>query len=472
MKRSLLIALTGALFLSTTVKAQLTIDAEVRPRGEYNSGYKKLATAGQDAVFGISQRTRLKFGYKSEWVDVYVSLQDIRMWGSAPQLTTANGSTTWLHQAYGVGHVAKWLDIKLGRQEIILDDHRIFGSVGWAQQARSHDAAVFQFKPDDKTKIDVGVAYNVPTTATTMTANANGSISSKTANVSTPAGNYRTLQYLWFNRSFGKVKASVLFLNNGKQIIKSDSVTHTDSGTKLYYDQDAIYFTQTLGARLGYAAEKIQVFGAVYYEMGNSGGYSAVANNAIDDITITRKKVDAILARLDVSGIVGPITLSGGYEFQSGNSQINPGTADKAFSPFYGTNHKFNGLMDYFYVGNHFGSVGLHDAFFGLKFKKNKFWTGATAHYFLAGNDVADAANPGAAMSSGLGAEIDFLLGYNINPKFGVLLGYSHLFATETLVALKGGQAKQPHNWGFLMITYKPRIFDSSNYQLKQKKES
>ncbi len=32
-----------------------------------------------------------------------------------------------------------------------------------------------------------------------------------------------------------------------------------------------------------------------------------------------------------------------------------------AFTPLYGTNHKFNGWMDYFYVGNHGSSIGLQD---------------------------------------------------------------------------------------------------------------
>ena len=440
------------MLITPQVRAQFTLDAEVRPRAEWNRGQKTLTSAGTEGVLGIVQRTRLNFGYNSNFVDVYVSLQDIRMWGSARQLTNNDGSSTWLHQAYGVAHVAPWLDIKLGRQEIDLDDARILGNVAWAQQARSHDAAVLQFKPDDKTKLDLGVTYNPTKT-------------------NTAPGNYRTFQYLWFQRKFGKVHTSVLFLNNGKQVTKSDSAVHSESGTKLYFDQEALYFTQTIGARLGYKTDKFQVFGAAYYQTGNNGGYTAVANDAVDDITINRQNTDAFLGRLDVSGTLGPITLLGGYEFQSGNSQINPGTDNKAFSPFYGTNHKFNGLMDYFYVGNHFGSVGLHNPFFGLKFKKNKFWTGLTAHYFMAGNDVADAANPGSAMSSGLGTELDFLLGYNVNNAFGVLAGYSHLFATETMQALKGGEYMQPQNWAFLMITYKPRIFDSSNYELKKKKE-
>ena len=122
--------MASAFFISPQVKAQFTLDAEVRPRGEVTHSKKMLAGPKEEAVFGISQRTRLNTGFKSKYVDLYVSLQDIRMWGGTPQLASTSGATTWLHQAYGVAHVASWLDLKLGRQEIILDDHRIFGSVG------------------------------------------------------------------------------------------------------------------------------------------------------------------------------------------------------------------------------------------------------------------------------------------------------------------------------------------------------
>ncbi|MDP6908725.1 MAG: hypothetical protein QF371_04425 [Flavobacteriales bacterium] len=469
MKKSILIILATALFLSPQVKAQFTVDAEVRPRGEIFYNKKKLPIKDvSKAVFSISQRTRINTGYKSKWIDIYVSLQDIRTWGNAPQLTSVSGATTWLHQAYGVGHITKWLDIKFGRQEINLDDARIMGNVGWAQQARSHDAALLQFKPDGKTKIDFGVAYN-PT------------------KVTTPGGNYKTFQYLWLNRKFGKVQASVLFLNNGKQVtstLATDSVEHvtytpTDTISNwVGFNQDKVYFTQTIGTRVGYAGEKFSAFGAFYYQLGNNGGFSAVANDSISDVTITKRKTNAMLARLDVMGKLGPVTLSGGYEYQSGNSQVSPVAGeDRAFSPFYGTNHKFNGLADYFYVGNHFGSVGLHNAFLGVKFAHKGFWIGATGHYFAAAGDVADLTT-GTAMKSSLGGELDILLGYKVSPTLIFAAGYSQVFASNTLKTLRGAD---PNNgiavsdvssngsWGFIQVIFKPKLFNSDNYQLKKK---
>jgi hypothetical protein len=272
------------------------------------------------------------------------------------------------------------------------------------------------------------------------------------------------------------VKASVLFLNNGKQVtntLGADSLMYVSSTTMdtsyVQYSQDAVYFTQTLGFRAGYATKKFSVFGAFYYQMGNNGGNAIVATDSVSAFSITKKNTDAMLARFDVFGKVGPVTLSGGYEYQSGNSQVNPDANNQAFSPLYGTNHKFNGWMDYFYVGNHFGSVGLHNAFAGVKYNHKKgFWIGATGHYFAAANDVKDPNNRGTAMSSSLGGEIDFYLGYKVSPTLIFAAGYSQMFGTSTMEAIRGGDKVEVSNWGFLQVVFKPKLFNSDNFAKKQ----
>ena len=54
---------------------------------------------------------------------------------------------------------------------------------------------------------------------------------------------------------------------------------------------------------------------------------------------------------------------------QSRNDYNGDASENKAFTPFYGTNHKFNGFMDYFHVGNHANSVGLIDIYTKVKTK-------------------------------------------------------------------------------------------------------
>ena len=52
--------------------------------------------------------------------------------------------------------------LKIGRQPLSYDDQRILGGLGWAQQARTHDAAVYKYKKE-KFSLDIGGALNTTT---------------------------------------------------------------------------------------------------------------------------------------------------------------------------------------------------------------------------------------------------------------------------------------------------------------------
>ena len=70
-------------------------------------------------------------------------------------------------------------------------------------------------------------------------------------------------------------------------------------------------------------------------------------------------------------------TIGLGYEYISGQSKTDTTKAyndvNHAFNPIFGTNHKFNGYMDYYYVSNHTNNVGLQDIIFRLNYKQ-KAW--------------------------------------------------------------------------------------------------
>jgi hypothetical protein len=163
----------------------------------------------------------------------------------------------------------------------------------------------------------------------------------------------------------------------------------------------------------------------------------------------------------------GKFTLGGGIEIMSGQSQTDTTRAyqniDHVFNTLYGTGHKFNGYMDYFYAGSAHGGVGLQDIYIRSKYKAENYWAGADAHFFLAGADVLDtkalaASGTYSAMSPGLGTEIDLTFAYNFSKMFTVQAGYSQLFATETLQALKGGRSDLGQNWAYLMLIFKPEL--------------
>jgi len=217
---------------------------------------------------------------------------------------------------------------------------------------------------------------------------------------------YKTFQYLWFQKKFNNFTSSLLFLNNGLQ-----GGTVGDSDT---------YFSQTMGGRFSLNLDPVTINSNLDYQGGKlqSSG-----------------RTSASLLSLDINyKLSGGTVATIGAELISGNDQVNPDSKNKAFNPFYGTNHKFNGLMDYFFVGNHINNVGLQD--FYLQFKTGKKWSlNSQLHFFFTEEDMVDPTSSLSSEStdSNLGTEIDLVLGNKISEGVNFQLGYSHMFATESM---------------------------------------
>ena len=420
--------LLALIFLSNFASAQFTFSGEIRPRTEYLHGFGSLAEDSQDPAFWTEQRSRLKFDYNASKYQFGLVVQDIRVWGSVPQLNKTDNLSS-IHEAWGAILFNQNWSLKLGRQEVIYDDHRIFGNVGWAQQARSHDLARLQYKKNTFA-FDLGLAFNQDGTK-------------RTDNIYTIANSYKSLQYLWLHKDFNSFGASVLILNNGRQFSEQGSNGNIEYST---------VFSQTIGTHLTYKKEKFNAVGSFYSQTGKDAG-----NN---DLSAYDIKAELNYSLTDKFG------LGLGYELLSGTSELDTtATENNSFAPLYGTNHKFNGFMDYFYVGNHANSVGLQDIYARLKYKHNKkFSAVADVHLFSAAADVLDDAevlNSGnyEAMNTSLGTEIDITLKYMYSKELFFQAGYSHLLATETMEALKGGDKDQTNNWAYLMITFRPTFY-------------
>jgi hypothetical protein len=422
-----------------------TIGGDIRPRTEYRHGYKALSDSAQKPAFFIDQRTRLYIGFNYRIIDVKLVLQDVRTWGSQSQLVTADGNMTSIHEGWGRVYFHKKFSMKLGRQEISYDDHRIFGNVGWAQQARSHDAILLIYQ-DSLMKIDAGFAYNQ-----------NGPALKGT--IYTVPKSYKTFQYLWAHRKFGPVTAGFLFLNNGEQVMDATNNIYTDST-----GYGRTHYSQTVGLRSGIKKGGFAANISGYYQGGRGN----------DTLNKEGTIISAYYLGADINyTFAKKYTISAGTEILSGNSTVIDSTnsnlliRNNAFNPLYGTNHKFNGYMDYFYVGNHAGSVGLIDIFLKFKAKFKKGFAGFNAHVFMSYSPLADPADNTKSMSSYLGTEVDFYGGFKINKWADVKLGYSQMFGSSGMEAIRGGKKTAISNWAWLMITVNP----SATIELKKKKQ-
>lgn len=454
--------------------AQFTLSGEIRPRAEYRNGYKMPMDSSQTNAFFIDQRTRLNFGYKISDYEFYVAVQDYRIWGNTGQMNLSDGFLA-IHEAWAKANFNDKWGLKLGRQEIKYDDDRIMGNVDWAQQARSHDAAVLQFKTD-KTKLDFGVAFNQNATGLNGT------------NYTGPS-TYRDMYYGWFNRKLGKkVDLSLLALTLGRQVDKTDTAGNP---TKI------INYVATTGTHTKFDFGKFKMALNGFYQFG-----SDVATYTNSQNVTGSKGYAAYLFGLDMNyAVKEEFNIILGYEAQSGTSQTDTTDAynsvNRNFNPVFGTNHKFNGYMDYFYVGSGHGNAGLQDAYLKFSFKKKEWTFGLDAHMFLTGLgvDILDndsyTAEVNKLITAGdftgatalkqrdfvykpyLGTEIDLTIATKINKSVKIVGGFSYMLASPTLYALKGvnyydisasGSLRErdvPQNmWGYVMVVFKPTFLD------------
>lgn len=418
--RFLVLFLIGALSVNHS-KAQFKLSAEYRPRTEYRHGDKAMFTTDDKAAFFTSQRMRLNALYSTEKMKFGFSLQDIRVWGDVTQQSSTSNQLM-LYQGWAEYLFSKPFSMKIGRQELKYDDERIFGTVDWVQQGRTHDLALFKY--EKKFLLHVGLAFNQESEK----------LKGTDYNVT---GNYKSMQFVWFNKKFKSLGLSLLFLNNGLQ-------NKSTAAVPVYKTS----FSQTFGTRIVYDKSALSWYGSTYYTTGKD---------------ITLRDLSAYYANLGLNAKLNDIWGTGlGWELLSGTSQkekkANVNYTNNSFTPFYGTNHKFNGVMDYFYVGNHLNSVGLNDIYGNVTYKKNKFNATITPHLFYSANDVLNPAVNGALMAKSLGTEIDLMAGYKLGDIVQLTCGYSQMFGTETLKALSGGDQHVANNWAWVMITFKPEL--------------
>ncbi|KUJ62687.1 hypothetical protein AR687_04595 [Flavobacteriaceae bacterium CRH] len=411
--RMVILLILGA--ISADIQAQeLDVNLQIRPLFEYRNGYKTLIQEGQEGTSQISQRSRLNFNYKQDQFTVKLTFQNTRTWGDVTPTATADKNGVAVFEAWAQYDLTEKWSARMGRQVLSYDNQRILGEQDWAQQAQSHDALTVSFHTE-KQKLDLGVAYN--------------SDAENTFQTPYTIANYKAMQYAWYHANLDKFGLSFLLLNTGYEYANIDK--------KLLVD-----YKQNFGPYLTYKTAKIDSNFWVYGQTGKSTDRQVSAWN--------------IAANFGYN-ITESFKAGLGYEFLSGKNTNDASNVIKSFNPIFGTNHAFNGYMDYFYVGGgHLNNVGLQDAFIKLNYNVNKWQFALMPHIFLS---AADVITPVEKLDSYLGTEVDFTAGFNFKKEITLTGGYSQMFGSKTLEFIKGGDASHTNNWAWLMISVNPRIF-------------
>ena len=222
MKKKLLTTIIASLFVFSALAQQFDLSAELRPRFENKQGYQLLLNTNQEGSNFVSQRTRLNFGFKNEKLKLKIVMQNVRVWGDVGTLSSDDKASA-LHETWAAYIPNNKISFKFGRQEIVYDDHRIFGNVGWAQQARSHDAFLFKYTPNADNKLDIGFALNADS-------------QSNVDNLYSNAADYKSFQYAWYHGDFNAIGVSFLLLNTGIEYLDIDA-------------SQTIDYMQTIGPR-------------------------------------------------------------------------------------------------------------------------------------------------------------------------------------------------------------------------------
>ncbi len=435
MKKSHL--LTGALLglgLYSATAQELSVDAMIRPRFEYRHGFIDPASKDQEPSAFVSQRSSLLLKYTDSKITAFLDFQDVSVWGDRPQLARDGGDTFRVNQAWAEIKLGNGFSTKLGRQILSYDDQRILGGLGWAQQQRTHDVALLKYKKESF-KLDIGFAFNQ-----------NGETLSNTnftpSGAGVPVFQYKAMQFLHASGKLSEnLKGSFLFLNNSFQnpTVDGDPTPGTSS-------------RQTTGVYWDYSTSNFTLTGSGYYQFGQF----------TDTVDINAFQASLFAGYKPSKGAFKLIGLGG--EILSGDENgISDGETD-SFFPLFGTNHKFNGFQDFFYVGRHPNSVGLIDIYL-----KSVIKTGAKSKLIGFVHNFSAAEAP-SGFDKNLGTSIDLVFSQGITPYANIKIGYSHSFLEDDYLALDtrpgdasnaipNGQGADAQNWGWVMLTIKPNLF-------------
>jgi len=393
------------------------IGVQVRARGEYRNGALFPLEDGVDPAMFFNNRSRISMDYGREKLSVRFSAQHVNIWGQDPP-TGRNGGFM-LNESWVNIHPGSGFFIKMGRQPLAYDDQRMLGAVDWNLSGRFHDALKLGYE-NKQNKVHTVFAFNQN----------QDKISGGTYYA--PGGQpYKTMQMVWYQYIGSKLlNVSIIALNLG---FEAGNQTKTD-----------VKNFQTFGTNLSVNPGDFQLYGTLYLQSGK---------------TVAGKNVSAYMTSMNGSYQINPawkIILASDY--LSGDDGKD---ADKykAFTTLYGNNHSFYGTMDYFYSSGFINGLnpGLWDNQIGLVLKPSSTITLAfNLHHFQTTTDVYVDSEK---QKRSLGSELDTQITWNIMKDVTLTGGYSTMFGTDAMKAVKGGNPSKWQDWMWVSLNINPKVF-------------
>ena len=379
-------------------------------------------------------RVRINADYQRRGLQVHAVVQNKAVWGAS------GNQALNLYEGWAKISARNGLFAQLGRVALAYDDERIIGPNDFAVASKTHDVARLGYEGNGH-KAHVILAYNQNSS----------NVYNGTYYVD-GAQPYKTMQTAWYHYDVPKfpLGASLLFMNMGLQAGTNNTKdwNYKTNGARTVYQQ-------MYGAYVNYHPRGLTIEGSYYRQGGR-----------IVNTDMTAPEIDAWMASAKVT--VAPTDKYGvtvGYDYLSGDDYVPDlyggkfgmvrHDVIKGFSPLYGSNKKFYGIMDYFYESAyaHGFTPGLQNVFIGPYYKPNgKFACRATYHYMAVATKVS-------TLDRTLGHCIDLQASYQFTKDIALSAGYTQMMGTETMERLKQDDSSQQARWGWFSLVISPSLF-------------
>lgn len=409
--------------------AQVTVDAELRPRTELRSGFNQPLADTLKSSFLTLQRTRLNFNYTSGTLNARLTFQDARVFGETDtkQPATATTGSIGIYEAWAELLLVSGTSFKIGRQGVQFEDGRLFSLSPWSNTGNAHDLMQLQYKGEG---IDIQLGYALN---------------------NQKALNADTLYY-----SISKMYKQLAFLHLTKTIVPGLdlSLLGVDEGFQKSKTNLDRYHRYTTGGTLLLKNEK-QPLGFLftgYYQFGKSA----------PDIDL-----DAWLLALKTTYTFNDkISGLAGVDYYSGSKSTLAATKTNTFSKLpYGVNHSFNGYMEYWAT---LPKGGLVNYLGGVSLKINRKLSSDITYYgFILAKEMQVGNNN---VPKNIGSEVDLALNYKLSPVTAVQAAWCAYFVNKGTDLLKYKKAtvdtKFPQ-YAYLMLTIKPQFYKTPSAETK-----
>ena len=462
MKKNYFLAIAVAAILVATTVAQaadITFSGQFRPRWQSADDF-----AGQtDSRNYFTQRTRLnaKANVNAN-TEVFLQFQSVGTWGNAGSSAGTRVSTgdatsandlvddVGFHEAYLTlkNFMGKAVNAKIGRQQIVLDGHRLFGHTGWTDGAQSSDAIRLDHAAGNHTISYIYIAG--------------------TENESSSAADEANVHFHAFRANTQGVLGGDL---TGMFVITEDNAT----GGTTTDDNNTWY---TIGGRQKGKMGGLDYRVEYYHQSGDgavpataaafSGAYTSATNSA--DIDRSASMFGVRVGKTFKNAQLSP-TFTLWFDSLSGTDDDDASDGSwGTFNTLMDTGHKFYGFMDMFLgaSGGKTGYYGLQDIALKTKFKlSDKNTLKADIHHFQTQTDMSNTdsdtligqdskINTQSTNDKGdLGQEIDVTLVHKYDSNTKIVAGYSHYFSSHTFAALRNSGNNQDADWMYVMVDTK-----------------